>query len=236
MVFNILNEIKKVSVFQGCDEAFISEVVENIRISQVPLGQTIVSRGDETKDVYINFDGLLDITYLLEDGKKVTFDLITPYRLFGEISSIDGKSRSASISCFTKVNLGTINHKFFINKMLENKNFLRGLLNRFSLTIRKNNQQIVHLASADSRKKVIIQLLRLSRSADDQWYPQVVEGISHDALASFIGLSRETVTRVITLLKKDGLILQVKKGIISLNIDKISSEMALSGEELLAWS
>ncbi len=236
MVSDIFKEIKKVSVFQGCDDAFISEVVENTRVSQVPSGQMIVSRGEETKDVYINFDGLLDITYILEDGKKVTFDLITPYRLFGEISSVDGKNRSASISCVTKVNLGTINHKFFVNRMLENKEFLLGLLSRFSLTIRKNNQQIVHLASADSRKKVIIQLLRLSRSTDDEWHPQVVEGISHDALASFVGLSRETVTRMITLLKRDGLILQARKGIISLDIDKISSEMSLSGEELIAWS
>ena len=69
-----------------------------------------------------------------------------------------------------------------------------------------------HLASADSRKRVIIQLLRLSRPiAENSQILEVIQGFSHDALASFVGLSRETVTRMITLLKRDGLIFQTQK-------------------------
>ncbi len=234
---SLINEFRKVMVFQGCGNNFLSEVVKNTKVSDIHPGKMVVGLGDQTKDVYINFDGILDVTYLLEGGKKITFDLITPYRFFGEISSIDGMDRSASISCITKVKLGTIKHKFFKEKMLQNKEFLFGLLKRFSLTIRKNNQQIVHLASADSRKKVIIQLLRLSRpSQDESRTIHVVRGISHDSLASFVGLSRETVSRMISLLKKDALIFQERKGEISLDIDKISNEISLSGEDLTTWS
>ena len=237
MSAEIRHQMMKVPAFQGCDDYFISKVAENTKVFDLNPGKAVVSHGDFTKDVYINFEGLLDITYLLEDGKKVTFDLITPHRLFGEISSIDGKCRSASISSFTKAKLGKIDNRFFTDKILTYPPFLMGLLRRLSVTVRKNNQQIVHLASADSRKRVLIQLLRLSRpTAENSQLLEVIQGISHDSLASFVGLSRETVTRMMTSLKKDGLIFQARKGVTSLDVDKISKEISLSGEELITWT
>ena len=237
MSLDIRHQIMKVPAFRGCDEPFVARVAENTKVFEASPGTAVVSHGEFTKDVYINFDGLLDITYLLEDGKKVTFDLITPHRLFGEISSLDGRCRSATISCFTKAIVGKIDNRFFSEKMLTHTPFLMGLLRRLSVTVRKNNQQIVHLASADSRKRVIIQLLRLSRPiAENSQILEVIQGFSHDALASFVGLSRETVTRMITLLKRDGLIFQTQKGVICIDVDKISNEISLSGDELITWT
>ena len=120
--------------------------------------------------------------------------------------------------------------------MLNDKDFLRALLNKSSSTIRNNNQQIIHLASADSKKKVLIQLLRLSRGhVTSENSLKVVERVSHDTVASFVGLSRETVTRMIGMLKKDGMIVGSRKGNITLDIDRISKFIQLSEDELLNW-
>ena len=45
---------------------------------------------------------------MLQEGKKVTFDIIAENRFFGEISSIDGKIRSATITALSDVTLGNI--------------------------------------------------------------------------------------------------------------------------------
>ena len=114
--------------------------------------------------------------------------------------------------------------------------FLRGLIGKFSTTIRNNNQQIVHLASADSKKKVLIQLLRISELTEvSGGAVKTVEGLSHDALASFIGLSRETVTRMIGELKKENYIVKSAKGNIVLNMEKIASLIQLPVDELRSW-
>ena len=233
---NILDELSQVEVFKGCDSSFVSEIFNHLRVCEIPVGRSIISFGDTTNDVYINFQGLLDVSYLLQEGKKVTFDLIVPRQFFGEISAIDGEIRSADIVALTKVKLGIIKHDFFVGKMLTNREFLIGLLNKSSSVIRNSNQQILHLASADSKKKVLIQLLRLARIyLKNSKSVKVVEGISHDTIASFVGLSRETVTRTIGLLKKDGFIIDTGKGAITLDLDTISSSIELSKDELSNW-
>ena len=73
---NILDELSKVEVFKGCDCSFISEIYKNLRVCEIPVGRSIINFGDTTNDVYINFQGLLDVSYLLQEGKKVTFDFI----------------------------------------------------------------------------------------------------------------------------------------------------------------
>ncbi len=231
-----LENLRTVKLFKGCSDSFLDHVARNIRISRINAGIDIINFGDYTKDVYINFEGLLEVTYLLQEGRKVTFDLITPCRFFGEISSIDERARSATISTLTSVKLGTIKNGFFIDYMLNDKDFLRALLNKSSSTIRNNNQQIIHLASADSKKKVLIQLLRLARGNITSTNSlKVVERVSHDTVASFVGLSRETVTRMIGVLKKDGMIVGSRKGNITLDIDKISEFIQLSEDELFNW-
>ena len=94
MDIDIHKEIKRVDVFSSCDDGFIALVAKNLRIKELPSDSEIIRFGEETTDVYINFDGILDISYLFQEGKKVTFTLLTPYSIFGEISSIDGKIRS----------------------------------------------------------------------------------------------------------------------------------------------
>ena len=236
MDIDVFKHLEKVRPFLGCSEKFLGEVTRKIKVVRLSSGTNVITYGDSSSDVYINFSGLLEVTYLLREGRKVTFDLISPYRFFGEISTIDGKDRSASIDTISDVSLGVIDNKFFRDFMLSNLDFVRGLLNDAATTIRNNNQQIVHLASADSKKKVIMQLLRLSKiDPTGVGSTKVVEGVSHEAIASFVGLSRESVSRMISILKREGLILETRKGHISLDMEKISRFIQLKEDELINW-
>ena len=119
---------------------------------------------------------------------------------------------------------------------MKNIDFTRGLLNECALRIRSNNQQIVHLASADSMKKTVIQLLRLSKLRQTaQGSIKLVEGVSHEMIASFVGLSRETVSRMISASKKEGLITDTSKGNIVLDVEKISNFIQMSEDEVIDW-
>ena len=64
MSLDIRHQIMKVPAFRGCDEPFIARVAENTKVFEASPGTAVVSHGEFTKDVYINFDGLLDITFI----------------------------------------------------------------------------------------------------------------------------------------------------------------------------
>ena len=64
---------------------------------------------------------------------------------------------------------------------------------------------------------------------------KLVEGVSHEMIASFVGLSRETVSRMISASKKEGLITDTSKGIIVLDVEKISKFIQMSEDEVIDW-
>ena len=236
MNIEVLKCLEKVKAFEYVDKNFLAEIASELRILKFSSGQDVINFGDETGDAYINLAGVLEVTYLLQEGKKVTFDIIAGNRFFGEISSIDGKMRSATITALGDVTLGIIPCNYFRDVLLKNVDFARGLLSECASRIRNNNQQIVHLASADSMKKTIIQLLRLSKLRQtSQGSVKLVEGVSHEMIASFVGLSRETVTRMISASKKEGLITDTSKGSIVLNVEKISKFIQMSENEIIDW-
>ena len=51
------------------------------------------------------------------------------------------------------------------------------------------------------------------------------KGLTHNAIGSFAGISRETVTRLISELKSDSIIWNGKSGNLEMNIEKVFKEL-----------
>ena len=97
----------------------------------------------------------------------------------------------------------------------------------FAGIIRKANTQIFSLITANARKRLLLQLLRLSKPHSSNHLLRIVEqGLSHTAIGSFAGISRETVTRLIGELKSDELISLNKNGEIELNVEDVTFELS----------
>ena len=83
------------------------------------------------------------------------------------------------------------------------------------------------LITATARKRLLLQLVRLSKMVQGQPHLRVVEkGLSHTAIGSFAGISRETVTRIIGELKSDQILSSNVKGELILNVEDISTELS----------
>ena len=100
------------------------------------------------------------------------------------------------------------------------------MLLRFAGIVRSANIQIFSLITANARKRLLLQLVRLSKMIQGKPHERVLEkGLSHTAIGSFAGISRETVTRIIGELKSDEVITTNKNGEIVLNVEVVSAEL-----------
>ena len=84
MNIELLKCLEKVKAFEYVDKKFLKEIASELKILKFSAGQDIITFGDNTGDAYINFAGLLEVTYFLQEGKKVTFDIIAANRFFGK--------------------------------------------------------------------------------------------------------------------------------------------------------
>ena len=106
-------------------------------------------------------------------------------------------------------------------------NFTKSLLLRFSRIVRNANIQIFSLITANARKRLLYQLLRLSKmNKENPRLRTLEEGLSHTAIGSFAGISRETVTRLISELKSDKVLSSNANGELILNIEDITTELS----------
>ena len=223
----IVEDLKKIDLFKNCNDSILNQVKDNLKTLDEKNGITILSQGDETKSLYIILEGTVLITQLAEDGKVVSFDLIKKGQCFGEIALIDGAPRSASVTSIGDVKLGILSEKFVRDILMTDINFSNALLLKFASIVRSANIQIFSLITATARKRLLLQLVRLSKMVQGQPHLRVVEkGLSHTAIGSFAGISRETVTRIIGELKSDDIISSNEIGEIVFNIEDISSELS----------
>ena len=223
----IIEEIKKIDLFRSCEDNIINQVKDNLKTLDEKNGITILNQGDNSKSLYIIIEGTVLITQLAEDGKVVSFDLIKKGQCFGEIAIIDGAPRSASVTTIGDVKLGILSERFVRDTLMNDINFSKALLLKFASIVRSANIQIFSLITATARKRLLLQLVRLSKMVQGKPHLRVVEkGLSHTAIGSFAGVSRETVTRIIGELKSDNVISSNELGEIILNIEDISVELS----------
>ena len=223
----MLDQIKKVDVFSNCNEELLKNVVDNLRVRDEKAGITILNQGDDTKSLYLILGGTLSVTQLAIDGKIVSLELSKKGQCFGEIAIIDGSPRSASVISLTDVKLGILPEKFVNETLMSDKVFLKSLLLRFAGIVRSANTQIFSLITANARKRLVLQLVRLSKMVQGNPHFRIVEkGLSHTAIGSFAGISRETVTRLIGELKADNVISSNENSEILLHVERVTDELS----------
>ena len=209
-------------LFKNCENKLIKEINQNIQIRNAISGETIFNQGDTPKNLYIVLEGSLYVTEFTEDGRSVAHELISKGDCFGEIAIIDQKLRSASILCAENVKLGVLSSSFVQNVLLKNITICTNLLQKFSNIIRKMNTQVFNLVTSSAKKRLLFHISYLSESKVEQPGKKILDKtLSHADLAALSGMTRETVSRILSELRNEGFISSNENGEIEISIEKL---------------
>ena len=219
-------DLRAFDLFKSCDGEVLKKVLDHIQIRKEGSGVTIFNQGDNPKNLYLILQGSLLVTEYSEEGKTVSHELISKGDCFGEIAIIDQLQRSASVISMENVELGTIGSNFVREILLKDINISNYFLFKFAGIIRKMNKNVFNLITASAKKRLLFQILHLSENKNNTQDKKILDkSLSHSDLASFAGLSRETVSRIITDLKSEGYLSTTKFGEIELDIVKTSQDI-----------
>ncbi|MEJ2616265.1 MAG: Crp/Fnr family transcriptional regulator, partial [Ignavibacteriaceae bacterium] len=142
------------------------------------------------------------------DGKEVILSILGDSDFFGEMSVIDGQSRSANVIAMEDSVLLIIQRSEFLELLHTHPEVGISLLQELTQRLRVADVKIKSLSLKDSDGKVATVILQL---AEDMGMIKngVVEieklPFQHD-LANMAGTSRETISRTLSSFEKKGLI------------------------------
>lgn len=162
----------------------------------------LIEEGDHGDTIYIVLSGRLRAFVSDARGREVTLGLHGPGEYVGEMS-LDGRPRSASVQAVEPSVCAVVTRDTMLRHIAADREFALGLIVRLIGRAR--------LATESARSMALLDVYsRLRRLLEARAQPQVdgtrviAERLTHQAIASEIGCSREMVSRLMKDLEAGG--------------------------------
>lgn len=178
-----------------------------LRWSNYQDGQSILGQDDTSGDVYFLAEGRLLAVTWTEDGREIIFSAMAEGSYFGELTAIDGGSRSLCVYARTPCRLAVMPGAVFCRLMDEDAGFRTQVLRDLTARIRALTERNFQLMTFSVPERVKAFILR--RAAEQgRLAPGSVLGDfpTHAEIAAQIGANREAVSRSLSALAQAGVI------------------------------
>jgi CRP-like cAMP-binding protein len=202
--------LKTTAFFAELPEVARQLALEQAVVRSHPANQMILLENDWGSSVYFVLSGWLKIRTYNADGKEVTLNIIGKGEIVGEMAALEQSPRSTDVLSLTAVTIANIPAADFV-RLLKNEPLagikLAQLMGR---RLRQINRRL-RLRESNSSARVADTLLFLAEGQGvdiNSDKGAEIPNFPHRELSSMSGLARETVTRVLTKLERDGLIIR----------------------------
>jgi CRP/FNR family transcriptional regulator len=215
----IFEQLKQMQMFFSLTTAELNPLVDKIVIRQYKKNEIILHEHDTNNYMYSILSGRVKAVQTTEDSKEIIRAIHKTGDSFGEISMIDCKSSAATVIAMESTTAAIINKLNFFSILYSQKKVLDNLLLMFCNRLRDTLDRLEMINFKSAYQRIIALLQQLS----NEYGEPVPEGfllnikLTHQNLADMSGLTRETVTRVLNRLHKDGAITIRKDKTICLN-------------------
>ena len=197
-----------VPIFSNLEENQISFIASKMS-NKIYSKSDIILMEDEVGDTFfIILEGSVKVTRDSEDGREVILAVLSSGNFFGEISLLDGKTRSANAIALERTSLMILKRNDFLKLIEEIPQISISLLSELAKRIRKTDEQVENLAFSDAEKRIGISILSISEQIGviKNGLVKIPKLPFHQDIANMAGTSRETVSRMLKLLETKKLI------------------------------
>jgi|TARA_B100000959_G_scaffold210323_1_gene220921 CRP-like cAMP-binding protein len=195
-----------IGIFTSLSNDELASLTQQCNWCRYDAGQEIIAQREESSDLFFVCQGRVRAKTYSTSGKEVTFGDLDQGEVFGELSAMDGKPRSAFVVALEESLIASIDSKTFRQFLDTHPDVLWPMLENFAYRFRIMVEKIFEFSTLGARNRIHAELLRLSRDAVmEDGTATISPAPTHAELASRTSTTRESVTREVNLLKKAGL-------------------------------
>lgn len=218
--------LQSVSIFWDLNEDELGHIADKMVAKHFENGNYIFLEDSEGEQCFFVLEGSVKVTRLSKDGREVILAMLNEGEFFGEMSLLDGESRSANVIALEKTKVLTLDRNDFIAVVNDYPQIAVQLLKELARRLRKSDRQIASLSLSDAEKRIALCIIRF---ADEQGVIQngkvsIPKTPIQQDIANMAGTSRETVSRALGLLEKEDLIERNGRELIILDYKKFIKE------------
>ena len=200
--------LRNVSLFESLNAEELEALAQMTITRTFSKDNVIILAEEEGDALFIIEKGRVKVSIVSEDGREVILSMLGGGAVFGELSLLDGKPRSANVIATEDTNLVMLRRQDFLQLVYKVPQIPIALLAELASRLRRTDRQIEGLALLDVTSRISETLLQLAsdRGVDTETGILIQDRPTHQELANMSGTTRETVSRVLKRLETQGYI------------------------------
>jgi CRP/FNR family cyclic AMP-dependent transcriptional regulator len=169
-----------------------------------PAGAVLFVEGDPAHEALVLLSGVVKVSVGSAEGKEIVLEVFEAGALLGELSVIDGKPRSATVTALTPVEVLAVASGSFNDFLDRHPRVLRRLLVGVIGRLRSRVRHQLEFGAGDALGRVCARLADLvERYGEPEGDVVVVHSpLNQSELAAWTGLSREAVVKALRALRQ----------------------------------
>lgn len=209
MICNHNSCVSKVPIFSELDESRLAELEKLVMRKEYKNGEIIYTEEEAGEYIYIIDTGIVKLFKTGKDGNEYILRLLKAGQFFGEIVLFKEEKLSSSAEAVGDCNICMMGKKSLENLIKTNTDLSYKLLAAITSRLNKTENKLTSLALEDAREKTIRLLLDLAQESGIKKENGVLVKLplNRQGLANLMGVSQETLSRKLSELQNDGIIL-----------------------------
>ena len=222
----LIKQLHKVPMFEGLNDGDLLKIANLAGERFYPKDSIIFFEGEPGKAFFFLRSGRVKISKLGSEGNEQILKLLEPGAVFAEVILFSDEPYPATARVMEDAKIGMIKKEDFEGLIKVQPELAIRLLKLLNIRLREAQLKVKEMGLFDTHSRTASLLMNLAKV----YGKESKEGITFELnlnrqeLASMIGTTRETVTRVLSRFRKEG--------IIELQGDKIT---IIEPEELADW-
>ncbi len=200
------NLLKKIPFFSDLSASELSGLECLINKKTYAKREVILYEEDTPNFMYIIFSGKVRVVLLSEEGKEHIITIHKRGDYFGEMSLFDGKTSPATIIAMEESEIGLLAKDDFESFIVQNKKVLQLFIAMLCLRLRESWMmlKIMSFHTAEQRVRAVLKNIGHLYGVRDKRGVLVALKLTHQEIASYAAISRETASRILGRFLKEG--------------------------------
>jgi len=201
------NIFKNVPLFAELDDDEFAAVTALATTHHVGKNNVIVHEGENGNAMFVILEGTVKISYYAPDGREVILSLLEEGAFFGEMSLLDKQPRSATVTSLGAATIAQIRRNDLESLLLKKPSLTLKLLTEVVSRLRRTSVVLERISTMDVPHRLYSYLEDYcERFGKTSKNGIIVQLPTHQLMADQLSTSRETISRAMSALKKEGII------------------------------
>lgn len=224
--------LKKIPIFSKLSEDVLLNILKLQVVKTYKKGSVIFHEYDKGDAFFFVKSGKVKIFKTSLDGRDITLNILEEGSIFAEVTLFNDINYPATAMVLEESQIGMILNKDIEKLILKNTSLALQIIKLLNKRLYKSQSTIKDMAFSDTFVRVTNVLIDLSSSHGIVTNNgiEINMNITRQDIADMVGTTRETVSRIIADLKRDGLIETNSKKIIIIDIENFK-KLSTKNEE-----